>query len=93
MKTISNEEIKAMNEAIRNIRDIMKSITEDDIAMDTAKSNYAYECAMSRNRERFFDLMRQVNEMAEQSAALYNHYSVGCDKWMIAKADYQVERL
>ena len=47
---------------------------------------------MARNRERFYDLMRQINEMAETAANLYNQYTVGCEKWMTAQATYEIEK-
>ena len=93
MKTISNSNIKEMKAQMKAINEILKGVSEDDMVLDSARSNYTYDQAMSRNRERFFDLMRQINEMAETAANIYNHYTVGCEKWMTAGASYQMETL
>lgn len=93
MKTISNNETKTIKAQMKSIREILKSVEEDDMVLDNASNNYTYDNAMGRNRERFYDLMRQINGMAETAANLYNHYTTGSEKWMTAQATYQVETI
>lgn len=93
MKTTANHNVKAMKEQMKAINAILAEVRKDDTVLDTARNNYTYDNAMARNRERFFDLMRQINEMAETAANLYNYYKVGCEKWMTAQATYEIENV
>ena len=92
MKTTANHNVKAMKEQMKAINAILSEVREDDTVLDTARNNYTFDNAMARNRERFYDLMRQINEMAETAANLYNQYPVGCEKWMTAQATYEIEK-
>ena len=92
MKITTNNNVKAMKEQMKAINAILSEVREDDTVLDTARNNYTFDNAMARNRERFYDLMRQINEMAETAANLYNQYTVGCEKWMTAQATYEIEK-
>ena len=93
MKTTANHNVKELKDSMKAINEILKAVREDDHVLDQTYSNYTYDNAMARNRKRFFDLMKQINEMAETAAILYNHYTVGCDSWMTAQATYKMEKL
>ena len=91
MKTTANHNVKELKDSMKAINEILKAVREDDQVLDQTYSNYTYDNAMARNRKRFFDLMSQINEMAETAANLYNQYTVGCDSWMTAQATYKME--
>ena len=89
---ISNEQVKRVKEAMKNIRKMLKEIEENETMMDLAITEYTFNNARRRVKHAVMDIMDELNEMAEESAIIYNHCTFIEEQYMAASVSCDYER-
>lgn len=82
--------LKDIKNDIKVINEILKGVVKDDKALDEARNNTQYNAASLRQTERFYDIMKQINELAKDAARLYNFYAFEMETGMTAEATYKM---
>lgn len=84
--------VKMMKNIMKEMNETLKGINENYEILESALNNYTYENALGRNREATHDLLRQINQMAEYAATIYNHNKHWYHRTMKAQATYTLEK-